>query len=79
MIATIKKWGNSQGIRLPKDLLETVSLRENDQVEITIENECILIKPLIKRHKSLEARVAEYSGDYSCSEWDTGEKKGKEV
>ncbi|MBC7960416.1 MAG: AbrB/MazE/SpoVT family DNA-binding domain-containing protein [Vallitaleaceae bacterium] len=79
MIATIKKWGNSQGIRLPKDLLETVKLSENDQVEITIENEWIIIKPLDKKHKTFEERVAEYSEDYMCSEWDTGDNKGKEV
>ena len=29
MYATIQKWGNSQGLRIPKALLDAVGLREN--------------------------------------------------
>ena len=32
MYATIQKWGNSQGLRLPKALLDSIGLRENDRV-----------------------------------------------
>ena len=33
MLAQVKKWGNSQGLRIPKALLDAVGLRENDRVE----------------------------------------------
>ena len=32
----IKKWGNSMGVVLPKDLVETQGLEENEKVFITV-------------------------------------------
>ena len=34
MQATIQKWGNSQGIRIPKAFLEALGMKENDVVEL---------------------------------------------
>lgn len=34
MKATIQKWGNCQAIRLPKAILETAMIGENEQVRI---------------------------------------------
>jgi len=79
MYATIQKWGNSQAIRIPKGILEEVSLHENDQVEIKAEKGCITISKINKRHKTLKERLANYKGDYETTEWDTGEPLGKEV
>lgn len=79
MYTTIQKWGNSQAIRLPKGLLEVASLHENDKVEIKAENDCIIIRRANKKHKTLEERLAGFSGDYRCTEWDTGKPQGKEV
>ncbi len=78
MYTTIQKWGNSQAIRLPKPILEMANLKEHDKVEIKIENDNLIIIPL-KKHRTLEERIAEYKGDYRCSEWDTGKQTGKEV
>ena len=82
MITTIQKWGNSQGVRLPKTILDILFLQENDSVEIVAENNTIIIrKPARKRRakKSLEERFKNYTGDYKCAEWDTGKPVGKEV
>ena len=82
MFTTIQKWGNSQAVRLPKSILEEVSLEENDQVEIVSENETIIIKKAIRKRrakKSLEERFAGYTGDYQCEEYDWGKPMGKEV
>lgn len=78
MYTTIQKWGNSNAVRIPKALLEMVELCENDKVKIEVQNGNLLIIP-IKKHKTLQERIAEYEGDYKCSEWDTGESVGKEV
>ena len=32
----IRKWGNSQGIRLPKEILAQMNLQENDTVGINV-------------------------------------------
>jgi len=77
--STIQKWGNSQAIRLPKGVLEAASLRENDQVEINAENDCIVIKRTNKKHKTLEERISGYKDDYICTEWETEKPQGREV
>lgn len=80
MYATIQKWGNSQGIRLPKNLLQVADLNENDKVEVIAENDCIIIKRISKkRHKTLAERFEGYSGNYKCEELDTGSPQGNEV
>lgn len=78
MYAKIQKWGNSNAIRIPKGIFDLVKLKENDKVEIKVEGGNIIIIPF-KKHKSLDERIAEYKGDYICSEWDTGKKSGNEV
>ena len=49
MRTAIVKWGNSQGIRLPKILLDAVGLSDNDSVEIIAENNMLIIKPARER------------------------------
>jgi len=38
MTATISIWGNSQGLRFPKDIMNQLSLSIGDKVNIFIEN-----------------------------------------
>ena len=38
MTAKIAKWGNSQGFRVPKDIMETLNLNIDDNVEIKVED-----------------------------------------
>ena len=47
MNATIQKWGNSQGIRLPKIVLDELGFAENDKVEITTSEDCIILRRAI--------------------------------
>ncbi|WP_339052806.1 AbrB/MazE/SpoVT family DNA-binding domain-containing protein [Fusobacterium animalis] len=46
LLSTISKWGNGQGIRLPKTLLELLKWENNDKLEIIVENENIRIKKI---------------------------------
>ncbi len=61
MKTTIKKWGNSHGIRLPKAILENIHLAEHDTVEILVEDNTIVIRKA-KTHSdnSLEKYLEEY-------------------
>jgi len=82
MLTTIQRWGNSQAVRLPKAILESSFLQENDQVEITTVNETIIIKKTNRRRrakKSLKERFENYAGNYNCTEHDWGKPAGKEV
>ena len=45
MITQVAKWGNSQGIRLDKRVLQSLGLCVGDMVEIYKKGEEIIIKP----------------------------------
>ncbi|WP_018085569.1 AbrB/MazE/SpoVT family DNA-binding domain-containing protein [Desulfurispora thermophila] len=78
MYTTIQKWGNSQAIRLPKALLEMARLRENDRLEIRVQDGNLVLVP-VRKHRTLAERIAGYSGEHLCREWETGRPVGKEV
>ncbi|MDE6281717.1 MAG: AbrB/MazE/SpoVT family DNA-binding domain-containing protein [Oscillospiraceae bacterium] len=63
MYATIQRWGNSQGIRIPKALLEALNIRENDRVELVPAKDSITIKKAaVSAHKTLEERLTTFYG-----------------
>lgn len=74
----IKAWGNSQGIRIPKDILDQLQLKVSDILEIEIENDAIVLRKQFK-HKTFEERLAEYNGKISACDFDWGDPKGKEL
>lgn len=49
MSAKIQKWGNSLGVRLPKNIIETIELEENSEVEIEVKDGAIIIFPKKKK------------------------------
>jgi len=82
MTTTIQKWGNSQGIRLPKVIMDELLLREFDHVELITTNDSIIIKKSTRKRrarKSLEERFKNYTADYECAPLDWGDPVGKEV
>ena len=78
MLAKIQKWGNSQGIRIPKSILASADFNENEDVEIIVVDGKIVIEH-VKKHKTLKERFENYDGNYQCSELDTGSPVGQEV
>jgi antitoxin MazE len=79
MRAVIQKWGNSQAIRLPKAILETARLGENEPVQILAERNKIIIRKAAAKHRTLAERLAGFTEEYAGQEWDTGAPVGREV
>jgi antitoxin MazE len=82
MQTTIVKWGNSQGIRIPKFLLDSVNLASNDEVEVTVKDDSIIIKKSAgrSRRESIKEIFEGYDGGYfNTEEIDWGEPKGDEA
>lgn len=80
MITRIQKWGNSQGIRLPKYILELNQWKENDQIDIKAENGNIIISKVEEsKRKNIKELFADYDGQYSSAEIDWGKPAGKEI
>lgn len=87
MIATVQKWGNSLGIRIPKVFLDAASIVENDKVELQQDGESISIRKLAPTtHRTLEERLVAFYGKpietiavEPAAEYDWGESRGNEV
>ena len=58
---TIKKWGNSQGIRLSKELLSQMNLKENDTIGIDIYDGKMIIEKINKpKYLNLKERLESF-------------------
>lgn len=81
MLARIQKWGNSQGLRLTKNLLTDAQLGVGDEVDIRIKDGTMVITPakIIRRKYSLKDLVARIPKNYHSGEEDWGKPIGKEV
>ena len=56
MEAKLQKWGNSDGIRIPSNILKSLNLKTNDKVLLKQEEDKIVITKLKPKHKTLEER-----------------------
>ena len=43
---TLSKWGNAQGLRIPKDLREQVGMTDGCQVDASVQDGAIVLKPI---------------------------------
>ena len=79
MQAQVREWGNSQGIRLSKEILNSAGIAVNEVLDVTVSNGIItLIKP--SRHRTLEERAAEFDGKLMLDgEYNWGDAVGREV
>lgn len=79
MRVQVKPWGNSQGIRISKDILREADVEIDDVLEVKVVNGMItLVKPF--RHKTLEERAAEFNGNLNLDgEYNWSEPVEREV
>ncbi|VEP12093.1 antitoxin of the ChpA-ChpR toxin-antitoxin system [Hyella patelloides LEGE 07179] len=78
MSVKIAKWGNSLGIRIPKNLAEQVRLQEGDEIEISTAEERLIITPLKRKKYTLEELLEGMGEENLHSEIDWGESMGRE-
>ena len=79
MIAKTAQWGNSIGVRIPKDLAKKAGIGVDSTVEIDEVDDGIIIKPVGKREYSLKELVRRISSQNRHSEVDFGRPVGKEL
>ena len=79
MQTQVKPWGNSQGIRLSKELLALAGIKDNDLLEIELIEGGIVLKKIKKEHRTLEERAKEFGGRLGpYEEFDWGDPEGRE-
>jgi len=80
MVLTINKWGNSQGIRLPKDLLSKLHVTVGMALNAEVLNGKIIIEPVIpKKVYNIHDLVSEIVPQYEQDEVDWGKPEGNEI
>ena len=81
MVTRVQKWGNSQGLRFPKTVLNDAQIEIGDEVEISVEDGRIIVAPIrkVRGKYTIEELVARLPDDYEPEEIDWGEAVGNEV
>ena len=79
MITTIQKWGNSQGIRIPKVLLDTVDWKENERIIIIVKDDKLIMEKAKSKRKNIKELFANYKEQYKPEEIDWGKPEGEEI
>jgi len=81
MVTKIQKWGNSQGLRLAKQVLEDAHISVGDDVDVKARDGLIVVKPArrVRGKRSLKELVSRIPKNYKPEETDWGKPLGKEV
>lgn len=81
MLTKIQKWGNSQGLRFPKTILEEIGMHIGDEVNISVHAGKIIVEPVNRVHGRYDIKelVAQLPNDYQPEEIDWGTPVGKEM
>jgi len=79
MITRIQKWGNSLGVRIPKNLAQDAEVDAGARVDICVENGRLVILPMKKKAYDLRELLAQVTPENRHGEVDFGGPVGKEV
>ena len=79
MEVQVREWGNSQGIRFPRAVLQEAGIAVNDKLTVEVKNGQIILHKAF-RHRTLEERIMDSGCEISgIGELDWGEPLGSEV
>lgn len=81
MMTKVQKWGNSQGLRLGRQVLADARISVGDAVDVTTRDGIIVIAPIrrVRGKISLRELVARIPRGYKPSKVDWGKPVGKEA
>jgi antitoxin MazE len=80
MVTKVQKWGNSQGLRLAKQVLEEARISVGDPVDVSTRDGVIVIAPVrrVRGRLSLQELVSRIPKNYKPEEVEWGKPVGKE-
>jgi antitoxin MazE len=80
MVTKVQKWGNSQGLRLAKQVLEEARISVGDLVDVSTQDGVIVIAPAkrIRGKQSLQELVSRIPKNYKAREVKWGDPVGRE-
>jgi antitoxin MazE len=78
MVSKVQQWGNSQGVRLPKNVLALAHIAIGDEVEIIVDDHQILVKKVPSVKYDLADLVSRIPKGLKTREVSFGPPVGKE-
>ena len=78
MTTTIQKWGNSQGIRIPRYLLEALKWNCDEELVVSAKDDKLIIEKANKR-KDINELFYGFNEEYQPVDMDWGSPKGEEI
>jgi len=81
MVTKIQKWGNSQGLRVSREVLEQVHAAVGDTVNVRVQKGTILIQPIkrVRGKYPLRQLIAQMPKNYKPGAEEWGKPVGKEI
>lgn len=82
--ATLRNWGGSIAVSLPKKLIATLGLQAGSAVEVTLERDSIVLAPARRRHTLAQLEKEQRALDRAAGrkpadrEWIDGAARGRE-
>ncbi len=67
MLAKVRKWGNSQGLRFPKAILEEARVSVGDEVRVSVRGRKIILVSRMPKHYRVEE--VEWGSPVGKEEW----------
>lgn len=80
-MTTVRKWGNSLGVRIPRDLAADVGLGEGQEVKLEKRDGALAVRPVKKKRPSVDTLIARITPENLNidHEWIDAPPVGKEI
>jgi antitoxin MazE len=78
MQVQVARWGNSLGLRIPKDVVRRTGLRQGDRVDVEAEGDRIIISPARRRYV-LADLLEGMTPEAMRQAFDWGPDRGREI
>ena len=81
MLTKLQKWGNGQGVRFTKAILDKAQIRVGDQVNVSVRKGRIIVEPVrtVRGKYDLKDLISKIPENYRTEEPDWGPAVGKET
>lgn len=79
MTTTIQKWGNSLGVRIPKEAAREVDIREGSIVSFSVEGGALVVRHPKKPEYTLDGLLKNFDKKTQHALIDWGPDVGKEI
>ena len=80
MLSTIKRWGNSSAVRIPRHILNQANLEEGVDVELIVKQTGEITLRAVRKRESIQELFAGFEENFfQTEEMDWGSPQGDEV